>query len=397
MNPYGCTEQCHSYQDHFDGLATFYFQGNGRKWDRFSMAIIDVDVQKAQGLGSTRGAHQFVSDLRAHPFLRNLVGEPSNGGKGLGCPILIEKYGYGPEEVNKAIERLDAWLKWQHRIHGADIEAVEVMGKSPVTKVDGYRYTSVKYGTFARIPRKLTIQQLKRLPVIPLWRLLSHEFDVPDEAVRSSPDAIRETPVTPSRKSCGSLTGLPMSARQRDQIPAAMRGYRPLAERFAALYQRGEGAARLTCEDFMVALTILSIIALDPADDHQLRCVRVEGIWKALHRLGLTDRAWCCQRWAAIRNLLADAGVLNLVDKTCYFGQYQGKGYGKAMQWFLKPEYVFDFNREEGERHPICQVLPSFVFQRWRPFIVFLLEPNPLDPNELCEWPDPIPEPKMAA
>jgi hypothetical protein len=110
------------FANHFAGTETFYFFGTPRIRDKFTLAMIDIDVMKSKEKGSTEGAWAYAKHLQT--MWPNLYCEPSTNGKGVHCYLLIKKRQVGGEAANESLDRLAEYLDYQ--AIGFDIEMVEV-------------------------------------------------------------------------------------------------------------------------------------------------------------------------------------------------------------------------------------------------------------------------------
>ncbi len=167
---------------HFQSLETFYFFGTPRIKDEYTLVMGDIDVLKSQGLGSPEGALAFVEYLKA-TIWPDLYFEPSTNGNGIHFYSFMRKAGVGAERVNRAIEKLQDFLRYQDEITGADIELVEVKGKCPeIAYDDDGKITKIKYGTFAKYPRNAKLDDLKNTTVIDCMELhrINGKYAVPE-------------------------------------------------------------------------------------------------------------------------------------------------------------------------------------------------------------------------
>jgi hypothetical protein len=136
---------------HFAGEETYYFFGNPSSRVSHTLAIIDIDVQKAKKKGSTQGAIEFVEYLRRTHW-PTLCWEKSRSGSGLGCPLFVRKDGRNPREVNAMLRKLDRWLKAEARKIGADSQ-----GHSPNHQLQERRSRVYPIRPVCPLPQELNV------------------------------------------------------------------------------------------------------------------------------------------------------------------------------------------------------------------------------------------------
>ena len=115
----------YKFERHFAGQDVYYFMGNPGKSAPYTLAIIDINVQKPRKIkreegesnvhyaervkrmkGSPEGAVAFAAHLKK-TIWPHLVWERSRSGKGLGCPVFVRKDGRSPAEVNAMLMHLE--------------------------------------------------------------------------------------------------------------------------------------------------------------------------------------------------------------------------------------------------------------------------------------------------
>ena len=116
-------------KDHINGKSTIYYYGNGRKRDKNTLVMIDIDIQKIQKKGTTEGAVNFVEHLKEK--FESLYYEPSTNRKGIHAYFLLEKEGCDAKQVNTILKGFENWLREEAKKTNADIEQVEVKGNCP--------------------------------------------------------------------------------------------------------------------------------------------------------------------------------------------------------------------------------------------------------------------------
>ena len=117
--------------------------------------------------------------------------------------------------------------------------------------------------------------------------------------------------------------------------PEAIRKLEPLARELLRLgTPKVTGALRavVVAEDVQTALAVLRACTLDMNADGSMPVMRVKAIWDAAYRAGDTNRAFSFRRFAAIRDMLSDMGLLEWEDETYSFG--------KACKWRASGELM---------------------------------------------------------
>ena len=77
----------------------------------------------------------------------------------------------------------------------------------------------------------------------------------------------------------------------------------------------------VVAEDVQMALAVIRACTLHRNPDGSMPLKRIGAIWDAAYEAGDTTRAFCYHRFAAIRNMLADMGLLEWEDCTYRFGR----------------------------------------------------------------------------
>lgn len=324
---------------HFAGDDVIYFMGTPDPASPFTLAIIDVDVQKKRRLGSAAGAEAFARHLRRTRW-PTLVWERSRGGAGLGCPVLIRKDGRTAAEVNAALKRLDRQLKAEAKRIGADIENVEVKGTLPVATYRDGSLDSIRYGQFARLPRTLTFEQLADAPVLSCEELLLAEVAEP----------VAESPARAAVP--GSVSGRLVS----DEELAAVPQYERLYRRMTGGDLKATARFVVTAHDFAVACVLLRVFKNNPNPDGSLPTSRVRAMWAALYNAGQVSRPFNDRRWKRIRDFLSEHGHVDWTDHR-YQAPDPARGLrAVACKWEITDEF---FALLESITQP--QDSPSFV------------------------------------
>lgn len=333
------------YRNHAAGHETLYFQGNSFG-DR-TLAMIDIDVNKSLGLGSTEGAIAFVQYLKEH-FFPDLYWEMSTGGKGVHAYVVVDKTGVSARHANDSLRTFERWLR--RRAEGFDIELAEIKGHCPEVVYDGRKIKVMKFGSMAKLPRHLddpdrfatllntTAVGWEELRNLPEW-----DFDRPEAALQI------QAPIIPTgrvahgpmpkliRATSGSISGKHVSPDDLSRLPE----YKRIAES----YLRGEnlkaGRHAVTAEDFAVAFLLLKFFKENPNPDGSLPQARVRKLWKALYREGDVGRGWSPNRWTVIRDKMSEWGLLDWVDDRYQPGYWLGDEWqpGRACKWGITDEF----------------------------------------------------------
>jgi hypothetical protein len=323
-------------QRHLDGQATYYFYGTPNQAAPYTLAIIDIDVGKILGKGSTEGAVAFARHLRRTQW-PTLCWELSRSGKGLGCPVLVRKEGRSPREVNAALKRLERWLQAEARRVGADIENVEVKGTLPIITYKRGRAVSIQYGQAARYPRSLTAGQLLDSPVLSTDEWLLKEVCEP---------AAKQH--TKTARPVGSVTGHPVGKDELDLIPHYERLYR----RLVGADLKANARFTVTAHDFAVACVLLRFFKKNPNKDGTLPTRRAQALWTALYEAGPVQRPWNDRRWKRIRDWLSESGHIDWQDNS-YQAPNPAQGLkAVASKWCITDEFfeVLESVKQTRER-----------------------------------------------
>ena len=178
-------------RDHFESRKTYYFAGSERQ--QRSLVMVDVDCKRR---GSLAGAMAYCQSLQA--VIPGMPSEPSTHGRGGHGYFVLDQGCLPPAMANEMLKDLEKRLRSEIGDH--DIENVEIKGLIPVIR--GLRgNVTVKEGTLAKLPRTLTYEQLKNMPVLTIAQLQELVKDVEDEprerVVRIVPGSIAGKHVTP--------------------------------------------------------------------------------------------------------------------------------------------------------------------------------------------------------
>jgi hypothetical protein len=211
---------------------------------------------------------------------------------------------------------MEEWLRRALRSTGFDVEDVELKG-APMTVSWGSRRGEVAdlcYGSLAKMPRdwrrtrewlsttRMTPHDLRKLPEL---------FPVKE----AEPEVKTEAKATVRK---GSVSGKFVDP---DDIPKL----EPLATKLMRLgspqVKRSSSRAVIVAEDVQMTLAVIRACTLHPNPDGSLPLKRIGAIWQAAYEAGDTTRAFCYHRFKAIRDMLADMGLLEWEDETYQFGR----------------------------------------------------------------------------
>jgi hypothetical protein len=341
--------------DHFQDKETHYFVGNGRYWAKRTLVMIDIDVQKSKKRGTPEGARKFAEHLKT--IWPNLYCETSTNGKGVHGYFVLWKRQCGAVQVNKALKRLEKWLRTEANRINADIEQVEIKGTCPEIEFDARLMQSVKYGYFAKIPREVSrFEEWEKTTMLRVADLESKTFDVPvvleQECVKHPelpatlplPETVKSAKKPASVTTAGSVSGRVISEDELASIP-----------QFERLYREWVGPAGLkarkfvvTEHDFAVAMVLLRHFKADLNVDGSLPCRRVEKIWTALFNAGDVSRPWNHHRWKAIRDYLSTNGHIDWTDHRYEYGAVVQDGTvkkGISCKWSITEDFDWTLER----------------------------------------------------
>jgi hypothetical protein len=253
-------------------------------------------------------ARNCVEFLRKHCF-PNLYYEVSTHGNGIHGYISVDKRFWKEAEYKGVLVEVEKWLKRVLRWTTFDVEDVELKGM-PLVVSWGERLRQVKsvtYGSLAKMPRDwrrfgewesttpMTAHELHKLP---------ETFAVPEPEPEAEPELETERR-EPVRK--GSVSGKLVDP---DDIRKLEPFAKELLRRHAPEVGRSSRAV-VVAEDVQVAIAIIRSCTLHPNPDGSMPLMRTKKLWDAAYEAGDTTRAFSFHRFAAIRNMLTDMGLLN--------------------------------------------------------------------------------------
>ncbi len=346
----------HDFQRHFQSLDTFYFFGTPRIKDEYTLVMIDIDVLKSKGLGSSKGALDFAQHLKTNVW-PDLYFEPSTNGNGIHGYSFMRKAEIGAERVNTGIDNLQKFLRYQAEITGADIELVEVKGKCPeICYDDDGRIIKIKYGTFGKYPREASLEDLQKTTVIDCMELhrINGKYAVPENFEKpampklhegscstSIPDDFVENNLDSCRKSWLNLIG-----------GERVKGYRYLVHP----------------DDAAVVLLVALWLQDHGTKDHRHSVRTTLAFWHDLQNRGLTDRSPNHHRIKAIRDYLSSRGCVDWLDNRYQPPSDKGQKDGICCKWRLEDSFAVllvrggdnvgtDFMGEGENLRPVMRLL----------------------------------------
>jgi hypothetical protein len=316
--------------DHRKKNETFYFGGDSRPKNAWTLVLIDIDCKKT---GTLKGAMAFANFLKEHHF-PDLYIEDSTHGNGAHGYFVLSKYGYGATIINDLLlHRLQTWLRQIMNEQDFGIENVEIKGTLPVVGWGDEKSEALTYksGTLAKLPRietqeaeeqlrnttVVTVNDLQKLPVIEKPRV-------------NKPARTRTSATAPAE----SISGKHIS---QDELGQLNGHYRQVAESLMevnALNTSGRTVA--TVEDVAIFLMLLKFFTENMNGDGSLPVNRWSEMWKSVFEAGDINRAFCPQRFKTIRDHLSGLQLLDWKDENFQIGWHDDAGKyhkGKACKW----------------------------------------------------------------
>lgn len=309
---------------HFTGEETFYFAGNGRSRDPYTLALIDIDCHKC---GSFQGAVAFVEYLRKHHY-PDLFWEPSTNGNGIHAYVLISKFHYSDAEVNQALDRLQAFLQKTLDSTSFAVEMVEIKGHCPVIGWAEKRgeIKKISMGQLGKFPQEAGLRQeeLKKTTVLRCFDLL--KLPLPEKTRIGGNGKGKRPPA--------SISGCFLT---EEEVAKTHSSYLRLATLLLD-HHRLETSSKAVVEamDISIFLMFLVFFTKNMNEDGSLPWARFKNFWDALYKSGDIDRPFHPNRFAAIRNYLTSLGLIEWMDMTYKIGTVGSDGRkhnGKACKW----------------------------------------------------------------
>lgn len=319
----------YDYRDHLDRASTFYYFG--RPDGEYTLVMLDIDVLKKLGLGTTAGAWAFAKHLKT--FWPDLYFESSTGGKGVHGYLVVHKPGHDAAAVNAYLKRLQDWLRAEAAATNADIELVEVKGTLPDITYAGQQIAAVKYGQFAKIPRcEDRFSELKDTTVL--------NIDQPLPPNSGHPVAVSKA-TKPNSSASGSISGQNISDEELALIPEYEKLYTALSLNLRhSRYQ-------VVAHDFAVLCVLLRYFFTNPNADGTLPTRRVQKFWNALYAAGDVQRPFNHHRFKVLRDFLSENGHIEWVDHR--YECPEGDKDGIACKWRLT-DHFFGLLHSVGEQ-----------------------------------------------
>jgi len=325
-------------KDHVSGKTTIYYYGNGRRKDKNTLVMIDIDIQKTQKKGSTEGAINFVEHLKDK--FKSLYYEPSTNKKGIHAYFLLEKEGHDAKHVNKVLKGFENWLRTEALKIEADIEQVEVKGNCPELIYHEDEIKNIKYGTLAKLPRD--IETARGCKVFNI-KEIEKEFYI--------------------QRKYKEIKGSVSNKLFNEKDLLELKNY----EEFFNLKikdLKGRGF-RVTAHDWSIGTMILLFVNKNPNTDESVPTERIKGLWDSLYSKGDINRGWNHHRWKAIRDKLSELGLIDWIDNKYTFGNKEKKIKGIACKWKLTEKFILTIrtltktSSQETERASLMDSEPN--------------------------------------
>ena len=306
---------------HLVGDDTAYF--TARPLDGETLLCVDIDCHAS---GTLKGAKQFAQFLKENYF-PNLYIETSTHGNGAHGFVVVDRSFWSDAQYKAVLVALEKWLKRVLRSTTFDVEDVELKG-TPMTVQWGSRRRearSVTYGSLAKMPRDW--QRFGE------WQattcMTAHELrELPERFPVAEPEAEHREESPAPKVAKGSVLGKLVD-------PEVVRKLEPLARDLLDLQKPEVGSASravVVAEDVQMTLAVIRAFTLHPNPDGSIPVMRAKAIWDRMHEAGDTSRAFNFHRFAAIRNMLTDLGLLEWEDSTYRFG--------RACRWKASEELM---------------------------------------------------------
>jgi hypothetical protein len=291
--------------------------------------MVDVDCKRR---GSLAGAMAYCQSV-SKDLIPGMPSEPSTHGRGGHGYFVLDRGSLPPAVANEMLKDLEKRLRGE--TNGHDIENVEIKGLIPVIRIQTrqdrvVQSVTVKEGTLAKLPRTLTYEQLKNVPVLTVAQLQELIKDVEEEPRE------RVMRVVPA----GSVAGKYITPEMLEWLPKYEMLADTLMEHHALPVSSGRGVA--TSKDVAILLLILEFFNDDPNPDGSMPYERIKGMWNALWQAGDIERKWDDKRYASSRNYLSSLGLIDWRDASYRMPMYVGnkKIDGRAARWGLSGQMV---------------------------------------------------------
>ena len=320
----------YDYRDHFEKKATHYFMGSPTA--EHTLVMIDIDVLKKAGLGTTEGAWKFAEHLKT--FWPNLYFERSTGGKGVHGYLVVLKPGHDAAAVNAFLRRLQDWLRAEAELTHADIELVEVKGTCPDIQFAGKTITALKFGQFAKVPRaEDRFEELKNTTVLDIEQPLPANSGLTVNVAKSTKTG---------SSTCGSISGRNITDEEITHVLEYERLYEALG--LDLRHQRYV----VNANDFAVFCVLSRFFKTNMNVDGTLPVRRVAAFWNELHACGQAERPFNFRRYKAVQNYLSENGHVLWEDHR--YERPEGEQKGVACKWRITDHFfgLLDLAAEQG-------------------------------------------------
>jgi len=294
---------------HFKGERTIYFTGSRGNQ---TLVYIDPDCHKS---GTKDGAFELLEYLKSKYF-PNLYYEVSTHGNGGSGYIIVDTSACSEWDFNVLLKQLDGFLKRVLATTTFDVEDIEAKGAIPeVNWNPKYKKVidSIKCGGPAKYPREMLTRADEFMNTT---RLTTDEL----QAIVDSP--LPELPVVEKVKKAvrGSILGKRID-------PELMRAHLPFAREIMGDQPHKVGnRVAANAEDMAAVVTMIEYFSQHSNDDGSMPYLRFKVMWDRMYECGDLKRAWDNKRFAYLRNLLSDLGMIEWVDSTF-------SPNGRAMRW----------------------------------------------------------------
>lgn len=239
------------------------------------------------------------------------------------------------------LHRLQSWLRELLSENDFDVENVEIKGTLPVIEWGETKYEVLTYksGTLAKFPRIPTVEDeesLRNTTIVTVNDL--QRLPIVEE--KAKPSSVYRQP-SGTRQVSGSITGKHISDEELQEVDGH---YRMVAETLMEAHQlKTSGKTVATVEDVAIFLMLLKFFTNNMNPDGSLPVNRWSEMWKAVKDAGDVNRAFCCQRFSAIRDHLSSLGLLDWKDENYSIGWADSDGQyhkGKAAKWKASEELM---------------------------------------------------------
>jgi len=192
------------------------------------------------------------------------------------------------------------------------------------------------YGTLAKLPVFGGSWTEERLQKFDSLSVVDNEFirGLISTLNNSNPNHRHRSRKT--RHRAGSCDSFTISGRDEERIPAWLHEVRETSWHLANNACKAKRAGtKVTSRDFAIAQVVLGLAGKcrKIRFGHQMPTAYVAAIWPSCFKTGWVDRGFDSSRFAAIRNTMADHGMIDLVSQKYWFDRQQrGEGEGDGME-----------------------------------------------------------------